>query len=243
MGGGRCFNASGTQAWQKADMNRLYHWPLDPAGRLIRLALGEKGLTFEWVESPPWSPHADISRYGPGAIAPLLIDGSRGERVVACGTRAICEYLEEAYNMPHLIPYDLAGRAEARRLWAWVEAGCEEVTDNLLTERVMQWVRRDHQPDSQRLRRGAHTLRGRLTFMNALVEVNGYFAGRDLSLADLAAAAHLSAYDYFGDVEWDAVPDLKLWYGRMKSRPSFRPLLADRLEAVRPVTHYADLDF
>jgi glutathione S-transferase len=107
----------------------------------------------------------------------------------------------------------------------------------------MQWVRRDRQPDSEKLRRGMHTLRGRLTFLNALVETHGYIAGRDLSLADLAAAAHLSACDYFGDVEWAAVPDLRTWYARLKSRPSFRPLLADRLDAVRPSPHYANLDF
>lgn len=90
---------------------------------------------------------------------------------------------------------------------------------------------------------GAHALRGRLTFLNGLLELNGYLACRELTLADLAAAAHLSAYDYFGDVEWNAVPELKDWYARIKSRPSFRPLLADRLQAVRPVAHYTDLDF
>lgn len=224
-------------------MKRLYHWPLDPAGRLVRLALAEKGEGFETLESPPWAPHPDISRLVPGATAPALVELDTDPRAVACGTRAICEYLEETSPDVPLLPPDAPGRAEARRLWAWVEVGCEEVTDTLLTERVMQWVRRDREPDSQRLRRGAHALRGRLTFLNAMVGINGYLAGRHLSLADLAAAAHLSAYDYFGDVEWDAVPDLKDWYAKMKSRPSFRPLLSDRLDAVRPVAHYADLDF
>ena len=224
-------------------MKRLYHWPLDPAGRLVRLALAEKGEGFETLESPPWAPHPDIARLAHGAVAPAVVELEADPRVVACGTQAICEYLEETSEGAALLPPDAAGRAEARRLWAWVEAGCEEVTDTLLTERVMQWVRRGPEPGSQRLRRGAHALRGRLTFLNAMVEINGYLAGRQMSLADLAAAAHLSAYDYFGDVEWDAVPDLKEWYGKLKSRPSFRPLLADRLDAVRPVAHYADLDF
>lgn len=224
-------------------MKRLYHWPLDPAGRLVRLALGEKGETFEVLESPPWAAHPDISRLAHGAVAPALVDLDTDPRVVACGTRAICEHLEEVLPQKPLLPAEASARAEARRLWAWVEAGCEEITDTLLTERVMQWVRRDRQPNSDRLRRGAHALRGRLTFLNAMVELNGYLAGREISLADLAAAAHLSAYDYFGDVQWDAVPDLKDWYARIKSRPSFRPLLADRLDAVRPVPHYSDLDF
>lgn len=224
-------------------MKRLYHWPLDPAGRLVRLALGEKDEGFEVLESPPWSAHPDVPRLAHGAVAPALVEIDSEPRMFACGTRAICEYLEETSSGRVLLPSDPAARAEVRRLWAWIEAACEEVTDTLLTERVMQWVRRDRHPDSARLRRGAHALRGRLTFLNGLLELNGYLACRELTLADLAAAAHLSAYDYFGDVEWNAVPELKDWYARIKSRPSFRPLLADRLQAVRPVAHYTDLDF
>lgn len=210
---------------------------------MVRLALAEKGETFETVSSPAWMPEKEVSAIAPGAVAPAVIAASGSPRFSASGTRAICEYLEEARPVPPLLPDDLSERAEARRLWAWVEAGMEEVTDQLLTERVIQWERRDRQPDSGKLRRGAHALRGRLTFLNALAEQRSYLAGRQLSLADLAAAAHLSAYDYFGDVQWDAVPDLKAWYMRLKSRPSFRPLLADRLDAARPSAHYAELDF
>lgn len=217
----------------------LYHWPLDPAGRLVRLHLGEKSIAFGSHVSVPWSTDLALRALAPGAVAPALVM----PHVQALGTRAICEHLEEAGVGASFLPSDPMVRAEARRIWAWVEAGFEEVTDNLLTERVMQWVRRDRDPDSVRLRRGAHALRGRLTYLNALIETNTNLAGRDLTLADLAAAAHLSAYDYFGDVEWASVPDLRDWYARLKSRPSFRPLLADRLDEVRPVAHYADLDF
>ena len=209
----------------------------------MRLVLAEKGEAFELFESTPWAPHPDVAALAYGAVAPALVETLPTGRLFACGTRAICEQMEEIKPAPALLPTDQNERAEARRLWAWVEAGCEEVTDKLLTERVMQWVRRDRQPDSEKLRRGAHALRGRLTFLNGMVEMNGYLAGRTLSLADLCAAAHLSAYDYFGDVEWNAVPDLKTWYARIKSRPSFRPLLSDRIEGTRPVSHYADLDF
>lgn len=220
-------------------MLKLYHWMLDPACRMVRLVLAEKGEPFELAASPPWAPHADISEIAPGAVAPAII----GAGIAASGTRAICEHLEEARPVPALLPADLSARAEARRLWAWTEAGMEEVTDTLLTERVMQWERRDRDPQPDQLRRGAHALRGRLTYLNMLAEQRGYLAGRELSLADIAVAAHLSAYDYFGDVPWGAVPDLKDWYVRLKSRPSFRALLADRLETARPAAHYAQLDF
>ena len=130
------------------------------------------------MESPPWSAHPDVPRLAHGAVAPALVEIDSEPRMFACGTRAICEYLEETSSGRGLLPSDPAARAEVRRLWAWIEAACEEVTDTLLTERVMQWVRRDRHPDSARLRRGAHALRGRLTFLNGLLELNGYLACR-----------------------------------------------------------------
>ncbi|MEO9191679.1 MAG: glutathione S-transferase family protein, partial [Acetobacteraceae bacterium] len=68
-------------------------------------------------------------------------------------------------------------------------------------------------------------------------------AGASISLADFAAAAHFSALDYIGDVDWTVAPAAKEWYARMKSRPSFRGVLADRVPGVTPPEHYADLDF
>ena len=61
--------------------------------------------------------------------------------------------------------------------------------------------------------------------------------------ADLAAAGHISAVDYFGDIPWTDYPVAKSWYQRVKSRPSFRPLLADTIRGTAPGPHYADLDF
>ncbi len=70
-----------------------------------------------------------------------------------------------------------------------------------------------------------------------------WLAGERLSYADLAAAAHLSAVDYLGDVPWNEDEAAKNWYARVKSRPSFRPILAETLAGVPPSKTYADLDF
>lgn len=224
-------------------MKRLYHWPLDPVGRTARLALGEKAVPFEAVETRPWAIHPEVEGLAPGAAPPALTDRTDEGRLVLLGSHAMLEYLEEAHPTPRLLPAGRQDRAEARRLWRWSEDSFQVVMDNLLAERVTQWVRRDRQPDSGALRKGAHALRGRLTFLNALTETRSYMAGRHFSLADLSVAAHLSCLDYFGDVDWEPIPDLRAWYGRLKSRPCFRPLLLDRIEGTRPSSHYADLDF
>lgn len=226
-------------------MRTLYHWTMDPASRAIRLALAEKGLEFKDVAGPPGSHHAEVQRLLPGAAGPVLVELLDGQQVVAAGTHAALEYLEEAHPESHaLLPSDPAERAEVRRIWHWSEAELDaHVTPTLLAERLMQWTHREHVPDTGALRRGAHALRGRLVFLNALAEQRHYLAGRHITLADFVVAAFLSTIDYFGDIPWESVPDMREWYARVKSRPSFRPLLSDRLDGTRPAPHYADLDF
>lgn len=224
-------------------MKRLWHWSIDPLARTVRLVLGEKRCAIDLVHVLPWAQPDELASMAPGARAPVMVDTSGEEKVSAVGTHAICEYLEETIPAPRLLPFVAQERAEARRLWRYSEDSFADVNATLLTERVNQWVRRVREPDSGALRTGVHALKSRMTFLNGLAESRPYMAGRMLTLADLSIAAHLSAYDYFGDVPWDMTPDLKAWYSRIKSRPSFRPLLADKVDGTRPARHYADLDF
>lgn len=224
-------------------MRRLYHWMFDPQARLVRLALVEKALAFDLIASPPWQPHQDVSTFAPGASGVALSHRANEARYVAVGSHAICEYLEEAGEGDSLLPRLPEDRAEARRIWRLVENNLAEAGASLLAERVEMAKTRAHAPDSTRLREGAHSLRSRLTLFNYLAEQRPFLAGRKLTLADLALAAHLSCFDYFNDVPWDLAPDLRDWYGRIKSRPSFRPLLADAIDGTRPAAHYANLDF
>ena len=82
-----------------------------------------------------------------------------------------------------------------------------------------------------------------MEYVGWLAETRKWLAGGTLSLADFAAAAHLSSLDFIGDVDWALSPAAKEWYARVKSRPGFRGLLTDRVPGVTPPAHYADLDF
>jgi glutathione S-transferase len=217
-------------------MKRLWHWPLDPA-------LEEKRAETDLRLCRPGAPIAELPDLPPGTELPVLMDTSGEQKIIASGTHAILEYLEGLEAGPRLMPFLAKDRAEVRRLWQWSETSFGEVNRTLLAERENQWVRRSKQSDTARLRDGIHALKSKIAFLEGLAGMRPYMAGRTLSLADLSIAAHLSAYDYFGDVPWDLTPDLKQWYARMKSRPSFRPLLADKVEGTRPPRHYADLDF
>ena len=98
-------------------------------------------------------------------------------------------------------------------------------------------------PELAALRAGREALRIHMRHVETLAGAREWLAGRDLSLADFAAAAHLSVVDYVGEVPWAEFPLAKAWYAKLKSRPAFRPLLADRLPGLPPAPDYADLDF
>ena len=221
-------------------MRRLYHQPLSPFCRKIRLVLAEKGIEVELVEEAPWEKRMDYLRQNPSGKVPMLkIDG----RTLA-ESSAIFEYLEEVYPDPPLLPDTPAERAEARRLHAWFDDKFhQEVTVNLLYERVYKRLSRTGHPESGRIKLGSRNIKYHLDYIGWLMEGRRWLAGDKLSIADFAAAAQLSSLDYVGDVDWSRSQSLKDWYAKVKSRPAFRSLLADLVPGFTPPSHYADLDF
>lgn len=221
-------------------MLRLCHFPLCPFSRKVRLVLAEKELAAELEPLEPWQHPERVISLNPAAEVPVLED----EGHLIADSWAICEYLEETRQERNLIGRTSLERAEVRRLVAWFEVKfMREVTDLIWGEKLLKRVRDRDEPNSTAVRAGLANIHAHLECIGFLFERRNWLAGEALSLADLAAAAQLSVLDYLGDVPWDKHPDAKLWYARIKSRPSFRSLLQDRLIGLRPVAHYDDLDF
>ena len=222
-------------------MRVLHHLPLSPFSRKVRLALAEKRLPFELVVEKGWERRPDFLQLNPAAQVPVLVDANG---MVVPDSVVICEYLEDAYPDQPLLGRTLAERVEVRRIAAWVDGKFNaEVTRNLVGEKMMKRQLGRGEPSADVLRAGYANIRHHLLYLGWLVESRGYLAGSALTLADLAAAAHLSCLDYVGDVDWAVSEAVKEWYARVKSRPGFRPLLADRLPGIEPPKHYADPDF
>lgn len=222
-------------------MRTLYHLWLSPSSRKVRLVMAEKKLDFEMKIERTWERRDEFLSLNPTGKVPVLVedDGS----VIADST-AICEYLDELHPDPPLIGRDAAARAETRRLVAWFDEKFRaEVTDNLIGEKVIKKFLGLGEPSVEAIRAGLANLRTHLDYISWLADSRNWLAGDELSLADLAAAAHLSALDYLGDVPWEDHVRAKEWYARLKSRPSFRPLLKDRIPGLTPPKHYANLDF
>ena len=225
-------------------MRTLHHWPLDPFSRQIRIALAEKALTFELESWKFWEAPEGLLALNPAGLPPVLVDTSGGSAATITEARAILEYLEETHPEPSLLPGGPADRAEARRLAQWFDRKFDaEVSAYLLAEKLEKRVQGLGAPDMEAIRAGKDYLRWHMDYMTGLLDTRDGLAGPHFTLADIAAAAHLSCIDYLGDAPWDAFPAVKAWYQRVKSRPSLRPILADRLPGMPPAPGYTDLDF
>lgn len=226
-------------------MLTLIHFPLCPFSRTIRLALGEYGLEHGLVEERPWDRRAEFLALNPAGNLPVLIDE---DDAAVCGAGPVMEYLAETRGEETLMPADARGRAEMRRLIDWFALKFnEEITRNLVVEKIdRRFMPREAgggPPDVSAVRAGLANIRGHLGYIGYLARRRNWLAGETLTYADLAAAAHLSCVDYLGHVPWQENRDAKDWYARIKSRPSFRPLLADQIAGMPPPAAYADLDF
>ena len=203
--------------------------------------LAEKKLEAMSVGEGNWPDGDEFLRMNPAGTVPVLLEED-GAAVAERGP--IVEYLEEAYPMPPLLPSGAKPRAEIRRLAAWFDGKfAQEVSQPILFERVDKRQLRLGPPDMNIVRGALERLNEHLAYIASLCETRKWLGGEELSVADLAAAAHLSCLDYLGDVAWRAHEGAKDWYVRLKSRPSFRPLLSDRVAGMPPPRHYADLDF
>lgn len=222
-------------------MRKLYHTHLSPFCRKVRMMLKEKDLEFELVCENPWDRNLDFFALNPAGEVPVLIEP---DGTVVSGAYAIGEYLEETYRDITLIGQSPAERAEVRRLIDWFDHKFDrEVTQNVLFEKTFKHYFGGGEPCSATIRAGKSNLLYHLDYVGYLASERYFLAGDAPTLADLAAAAHLSALDYLGDVPWEYNPAARNWYALMKSRPSLRCILIERVRGVRPPAYYENPDF
>jgi len=214
-------------------MRRLTHLVFQPASRLVRLVLGEKRLVVDPQAAEDF--HAQL---------PVFEDT---DGTVCTGLWAILDHVEGNYADNPLVPEDAAERGEALRWLDWtIMVLGEQVTRRIVFEKAnprYTGTSSRSTPDMNVIRSGRDAFRDIIPMLASTMDERGNLVSRACTIADLALAAHISALDYFGEISWDASPPLKEWYMRMKSRPSFRSLLADRVPGQPPIKHYADLDF
>lgn len=222
-------------------MRTLYHLWLHPFSRKVRVVLAEKKLDFELKIEKIWERRIEFLSLNPAGDVPVLIEP---DGTTLANSQVISEYMEEVYPETPLVGGDPVQRAETRRLTSWFDVKFnQEVTENLVGEKLMKRFLRLGEPHGPSIRAGHANIHYHLDYIGFLTEKRNWLAGDVFSLADIAAAAHLSAVDYIGDVPWEEHQAAREWYARVKSRPCFRPLLEDRIPGFTPASHYEDTDF
>ena len=222
-------------------MATLYHHPLSPFCRKVRIFAAEKSIPVSLEIEAPWARRPEFVALNAAGTVPVWVED---DGTTIPESNAICEYLDEMVPLPSLLGDDPQQRAETRRLAAWFDIKFhDEVTRYVHGELLLKRLRRDGEPNSAAIRAGRQNLVTHLAFIGWLTDHRNWLAGDRFSLADIAAAAQLSVLDYLGEVQWENAPEAKDWYQRIKSRPTFRLILADVLPGFPPPAHYADLDF
>ncbi len=222
-------------------MATLYHHPLSPFCRKVRIFAAEKSIPVALEADAPWARRPEFLALNAAGAVPVWVED---DGTTIPESSAICEFLEEIVPQPMLIGDDAQQRAESRRLAAWFDIKFyDEVTRYVHGERLLKRLRREGEPNSAAIRAGRQNLVTHLAYIGWLTDHRNWLAGDDFSVADIAAAAQLSVLDYLGEVKWEEAPEAKDWYQRIKSRPTFRAILADVLPGFSPPAHYADLDF
>ncbi len=221
-------------------MRTLFHLWLHPFSRKVRIVLAEKKLDFELQIEKVWERRTEFLAMNPAGDVPVLVEP---DGTTLANSQVICEYLEEVYDTIDLLGKDPVQRAETRRLVSWFDMKFNrEVTENLVGEKLMKKFLKLGEPHGPSIRAGHANIHYHLDYIGFLTEKRKWLAGDKFSLADIAAAAHLSAVDYVGDVPWEEHEAAHEWYVKVKARPSFKPLLEDRIPGHAPAETYESVD-
>jgi glutathione S-transferase len=223
-------------------MWQLYQFPLCPFSRKVRLLLGEKGIAYDLVNEHPWERREGFREINPAIQTPVMHHAVRD--ITLSDSGAICEYFEETEPAKPLYSGSATLRAEIRRLTAWFDTKFySEVGAPLLQEKMIKRLFYRQPPDATALQRAMRAVTPHMEMIGDMLDHHRWLTGTTLTMADLAAAAHLSVADYLGGIDWAGHDSVHDWYAALKSRPSFRPLLDERMGPLMPPAHYADVNF
>ncbi len=220
----------------------LYHHPICPFSRKIRMHLAAKEINFELVLEDASKKRKEFIALNPRAEVPVLLDN----KLPISDSSVIVEFLEEKYpDSKNIIGSTIEEKAEARRLQAWFDDRFyDEVTRPILFERYFsRFLVQNHAPDSDILRAARRNLSTHFNYIQSLLEQKKYLAGEKVTIADIAAAAQISTLDYFGDINWLHFATVKEWYSLVKSHKFFSEILKDRVSGISPAECYSNLDF
>jgi glutathione S-transferase len=221
-------------------MHILYHYPLCPISRQIRILLKENNIVSTLIKEDYWLEGSNLQHKSLSSKVPILEIGHH----YFDNYYSIIEYIQSIAVENFMLPDDSLNKADMRNVIYWLnEIFHKNVTEILLEEKIIRLVKRIGEPRSIKIREAKVMLAKYLEIMTNFLTQYDYLCCDKISYADIAAAAHISVIDYFGEIKWSDWPIIKDWYSIIKSRPSFKAILSDIVPGFMPPSHYTELDF
>ncbi|MBS0374420.1 MAG: glutathione S-transferase family protein [Proteobacteria bacterium] len=206
--------------------------PGSPFGRAVLAALEEKRTGYRLIAVAPPALRAPehLARHPFGRV-PVLEHGDY--RLYE--TQAILRYLDRVLPEPALTPADAraAGRMDQAlnvNDWYLFQGVANVIAFQRIVRPQLMGLAADEAAIGEAMPRAAQVF----AELARLLGEQPFFAGAQLSLADLAIAAQL---DFFLETpEWPVLagphPGLAAWLGRMRDRPSLRATTWERVAAL-----------
>ncbi|HXR51462.1 MAG TPA: glutathione S-transferase N-terminal domain-containing protein [Steroidobacteraceae bacterium] len=197
----------------------LFSAPDEPASHRTRIVLAEKDVEIEIVSVTPGRFPEDLLDLNPDHSLPTLVDRD----LVLYDSRIICEYLDERFPHPPLMPVDPVSRAQFRLALHRIERDWYGLAARL-----------DKQgPEGAEAARLRGELRDLVVQTVDFVRIKPYFVSDELSLVDVTIAPILWRLPrYRIDLPKEAAPLLK-YANLLFSRPAFRLSLSAQEREMR----------
>lgn len=244
-------------------MLKVYHYPLCPFSRAVRLILKEKNVNFSLIIEYTWNRRKEFLYMNPMCTTPILVvpnlvefdnnnetnnkttnKMANTQPLIVAGHWNVFQYIEDKYPEPNLLSKELKQKIHIRYVSEWFyDKFYNEVTKYIMNEKVIKTVSSSESPNSLAIRAAKKNISYHLDYISYLLGDNNYLCGEKITLADYIASAQLSCLDFVDDVPWEYNGKAKAWYALMKSRPSFKPILMDKIQGLRSPTHYYNPDF
>ena len=201
---------------------KVYGFPISPFVRKVHLVAAEKGIAVELALSNPADPAAEFLAASPFRKIPALIDGD----FTLCDSTAIVTYFEALQPEPSMTPGD--AKAKAKAIWfeefadtILIASGGKVLFNRFVSPKLM-----GKPGDEAMAEQGLKELEPILAYLESQCG-DGWLAGDDFSIGDIAVAATLRSLGYIDlDPNPATHPRTAAWYERVKARPSWSKVAA-----------------
>lgn len=192
---------------------KLYHNPLSPNVRRVRLTAAVLGITLEeklldFSKGEHKSP--EFLALNPNGAVPTLVDGE----FALSESRAIMQYLASKKPESGLLPKDEMARADVTRWQFWDASHFSPQCATLAFERILKKMMGLGEPNEAKITEALATFRRFGAVLDARLKGKQYLVGNALTLADLTVASSLM-YAKQADVPVAEFPNVEAWLGRI----------------------------